>query len=173
MPISRSETTSFRPTDRLDTSGTPAVALYDIHDVARVRVWSKGGFIGSTGDPTVRVCIQIENIGIRGIEFDGKTFELAIFHECGVQLPDPELTSIEPLGPSPRLIPPKTGVTLDLYFRLAVRPQLVASMRASWFILAAEERFVWTTNFVRDDLGSQLPLPRDPAYAAPSPAESP
>ncbi|MEO8549108.1 MAG: hypothetical protein ABI678_04025 [Kofleriaceae bacterium] len=98
-----------------------------------------------------QVGIQIENIGGHGIEFDGRTLELVIFHACGAQLPNPKLTSIVPVGPTQLLIPPATSMTLDLYFTLAVRPQLVASMRASWFIVAAEERIGRTTNFVRDD----------------------
>jgi hypothetical protein len=77
-----------------------------------------------------------------------------------VPSPDPELTSILPLGPSHLLILPTTGVTLDLYFKLAVRLELVASMHASWSIHAGEERVVRTTNFVRDDELSFAPTTR-------------
>lgn len=152
MPSSASETTSFRPTDYVELSDArTAAAAYDIQDVARVHVWSTGGFISNSDDSMTHVGIQIENIGGHGIAFDGTTFELVIFHECGAQLPNPTLTSIVPLGPCHLLIPPGTSVTFDLCFKLAVHPQLVASMRASWFILAAEERIGRTTNFVRDD----------------------
>lgn len=112
------------------------------------------------------VGIQIENIGGHGIEFDSSTFELMIFHACGAQLPDPKLASVVPLGPTQLLILPATSMTLDLYFTLAVRPQLVASMRANWFILAAEKRIARTTSFVRDEeLGSRQRAPSAPAMA--------
>ncbi|MDQ2766424.1 MAG: hypothetical protein M3Y30_04640 [Gemmatimonadota bacterium] len=158
MPISTSETTSFRPTDRIDISdpGAQTAAVYDIQGVARVHVWSTGAVIGRNDDSTTHIGFQIENIGHHGIEFDGNTFELVIFHESGAQLPDPILTSIVPLRPSRLPIPPATGVTLDLYFKLAVRLQHVASMRASWSILAAEQRIVRSTNFVRDDDGPAI-----------------
>ncbi|MEO7730358.1 MAG: hypothetical protein ABIY55_05260 [Kofleriaceae bacterium] len=112
--------------------------------------------IGKSDESTTHVGFQIENIGRHGIEFDGDTFELVIFHKSGAQLPDPILTSIVPLRPSRLPIPPATGVTLDLYFKLAVRLQHVASMRASWSILAAEQRIVRSTNFVRDDDGPAI-----------------
>jgi hypothetical protein len=159
MPISTSEITSFRPIDHLDISGarTARTPVYDIPDipdipgVARVHLWSTGGVIGNRNDSMIHVGIQIENIGGHGIEFDSSTFELVIFHACGAQLPTPKLTSIMPLGPTELFISPATSVTLDLYFTLAVHPQLVASMRANWFILTAAERIARTTNFVLDD----------------------
>lgn len=170
MTISTSETTSFRPTDRIDTSGTPLAAVYDIQDAARVRVWSKGGFIGVGGAAMAHVGIHIANLSGHGIEFECSSFELAIFHESGVQLPDPMLAAYAPPGPSLMLILPRTGATLDLYFELVVQLQLVASMRASWFVVVAEQRIGRTTNFVRDgggQLRSRLRSPRDATFAAP------
>ena len=169
MPIPASETTSFRPTDCVDLSerGAQTAAVYDIQDVARVHVWSTGSFIGTSDAPMTHVGIQIENIGHHALEFDSRSVELVIFRESGVQMPDPILTSIVPQGPSPllRLILPATGVTIDLYFKLAVPQQLVASMRARWSMLAAEERIVRSTSFVRDDDGPAI-RPRPDARAA-------
>ena len=155
-----------RPTDcvALSNRGAQTAAVYDIQDVARIHVWSTGGFISNIDEPMIHVGIQIENISRHAIGFDSTSFELVVFHECGAPMPDPMLTSNVPLGPSHVLIPSATGVTLDLYFKLAVRLQLVASMRARWSILAAEERLVRSTSFVRNDDRPDLrPRPADSA----------
>jgi len=159
------ETTSFRSTDRVDSSNpdVPTAAIYDLRDVARIRVWSTGGFIGSSEDPMTQIGIQVDNLGRRPIVFDGDAAALAIFDDQGVALAEPVLTSIVPLGPSQVTIAPKASATLDLYFKLPVRPRQVASMRARWAVIAEGERIVRTTNFVRDD---------DIAWSGPSAAAS-
>jgi len=147
------ETTSFRSTDRIDSSNpdVPAPAIYDLRDVARVRVWSTGGFIGSSEDPMTQIGIQVDNVSRGPIVFDGDSAALAIFDEQGVALAEPVLTSIVPLGPSQVTIAPGASAKLDLYFKLAVRPRRVASMRARWTLIAGGERIVRSTSFVRDD----------------------
>ena len=147
------ETTSFRSTDRVDSSeaDVPTPAIVDLRDVARVRVWSTGGFIGSSEDPMTQIGIKIDNVSRRPIVFEGDAAALAIFDAQGVALADPVLTSIVPLGPSQVAIGPGASVTLDLYFKLPVRPRQVASMRARWAVIAGGERIVRSTSFVRDD----------------------
>ena len=147
------QTTSFRPTDRIDGSSEragPTAAVYDLTD-ARVHVWSTGGFIGTSDDPMTHVGIEIQNLGKRPIVFDGDAVALAIYDANGGSLPVPMLTSIVPLGPAQLEIKPATTVILDTYFKMPVPLAQVARMRVRWSLKFGDERHVDVTNFVRDD----------------------
>ena len=145
------QTTTFRSTDRVDSSRAgPLAAVYELPD-ARVHVWSTGGFIGTSEDPMTQVGIEIENRGKRSIVFDGDAATLAIFDGSGTALPAPILTSIVPLGPARLEIKPATSVSLDLYFKLPVPLATVSTMRAGWTLQIDDGRHVGISGFTRDD----------------------
>src|SRR5690349_21075266 len=64
------ETTSFRTTDRGDGSerAGPPAAAYVVRDAAQVRVWSNGGYIGSSDEPMTHVAFEIR--ATRPVVFD-------------------------------------------------------------------------------------------------------
>lgn len=146
-------TTSFRSTERIDSSDPelPSPAIYDLDRIARVRVWSTGGYIGTSEDPMTHVGVAIENTGKRPIVFDGDAASLALYDEAGALLPPPELTVIVPLGPSKVTIAPGARATLELHYKLGVKLTRVAAMTARWTLIAGKERIARTTGFVRDD----------------------
>lgn len=147
------DTTSFRATDRTDSSDPelPSPAIYDIDGVARVRVWSQGGYIGTSEDPMTHVGIAIENIGKQPVLFDGDTVSLALYDETGATLPAPELRVIVPLGPTKATIAPGARATFELHFKLAVKVSRVAGMKFRWKLVAGTEPIARTTSFVRED----------------------
>jgi hypothetical protein len=155
------DTTSFRSTDRVDSSdpSAPAPGVYDIAKVARVRAWSPGGYIGTSEEPMTQVTVQIENVGKRPIVFDGERASLAIFDDTGAALPTPELTSIVPLGPAQLAIAPGKSAKLDMHFKLGVKLTRVNTMQAHWVLVAVGERIAQTASFVRDDDGASNHAP--------------
>lgn len=166
------ETTSFRPTDRVDGGerASPAAAVYDVRIsgdlVANVHVWSTGGYIGTSDEPMTQVGIEIANVRSRPIVFDGDDAALAIFDASGAPLPDTRLVAIVPLGPSQVTIAPGATQQLELYFQLPVRPRVVDSMQARWSLVADGARSAQVTNFVRDDAGPVVLPPERPRRAS-------
>ncbi len=147
------ETTSFRSTDRIDSYDPelPSPAIYDIEEVARVRVWSGGGYIGTSEDPMTHVGIAIDNVGTRPLVFDSTAVSLALYDEAHALLPAPELRVVVPLGPAIVTVPPGEHATFELHFKLDVRPSRVAAMTLRWSVSSRGERIARTTDFVRED----------------------
>lgn len=146
-------TTSFRSTERIDSTDPelPSPAVYDLTGVARVRVWSGGGYMGTSEDPMTHVGVAVENTGKRALLFDGEAASLALYDEAGALLPAPELSVIVPLGPSKVTIAPGAKATFEMHYRLGVKLSRVAAMTARWTLIAGKERIARTTSFVRDD----------------------
>lgn len=146
-------TSSFRSTERIDSQDPelPSPAVYDLAGVARVRVWSTGGYIGTSDDPMTQIGIAVENTGKRPLVFDGDAASLALYDEAGALLPAPQLAVISPLGPSKITIAPGARTTLELHYKLDVKLGRVAAMTARWTLIAGKERIARTTGFVRDD----------------------
>lgn len=149
------ETTSFRTTEKGDGSDrSPPAAVYDVRvggQLAHARVWSNGGYIGTSDEPMTHVGFEIENASRRAIVFDSDALGLAVFDGTGAALPAPAFTTLTPLGPSQVAIAPGATVTLDGYWKLAVRPRVVDHMRVQWSLRAGDSRHVETTSFTRDD----------------------
>jgi hypothetical protein len=152
------DTTSFRSTERIDSSDPelPSPAVYDLENVARVRVWSGGGYIGTSQDPMTHVGIAIQNIGKQPVIFDDDAVSLALYGEDRVPLPAPELRVVVPLGPSKVVIAPGERATFELHFKLGVKLARVAAMTLRWSVMSGGEVIVRTTDFVRDDEPAML-----------------
>jgi hypothetical protein len=152
-----SETTSFRTTDRGDGSepgGRPAAA-YEVTaagaPVARIHVWSNGGYIGSSDEPMTHVGFEVDNVGARPIVFDADALRLVVFDARGATVPGTTFTAVTPLGPSLVVVAPGEVTSFDAYFRLEVRPRVVESMRVRWALRVGGEAMTFHTRFVRDD----------------------
>jgi len=150
-----SETTSFRTTDKSDPEHSPTAATYDVRRgdqlVAQVYVSSSGGYIGNSEEPMTHVGFEIRNASRGPIVFDSEALALVLFDNKGATLPAPSFTAITPLGPSQVPIAAATTVTLDGYFKIPVRPRVVAGMRIQWSLRMGDERYLQTTSFTRDD----------------------
>jgi hypothetical protein len=150
------ETTSFRTTDKGDgTDRSPPAAAYAVRAggrlVARVHVWSNGGYIGNTEEPMTHVGFEVENPTRRAVIFDGDALALSLFDNTGAALPPARFTAITPLGPSQLAIAPGETLAFDSYFWLPVLPRVIDHMRVQWVLRADDERAVETTSFTRDD----------------------
>ena len=142
------ETTSFRTTERADPGDE--AALYEL-PAATVRVWSNGGYIGTSDEPMTHVGFEIRNTGARPVVFDGDALQLVVTGTNGVPLPAPRFVTITPLGPSQVTVAPRSEAQLDTYYQLAVRPRVVESMKIRWSLRAGGETSEQVTSFVRDD----------------------
>jgi hypothetical protein len=150
------ETTSFRTTDPGDPSRIgPPSAAYDVYLagqlVAKVHLWSSGGFVSSSDESMTHVGFEIGNASNRALMFDGNALELVAFDSTGAKLPPPQLTTITPRGPALVMIPPGETVVLAVYFQLAVRPRNVFSMETRWMLRTSSDEYRQITGFVRDD----------------------
>jgi len=147
------DTTSFRSTDRIDSSDPelPSPAVYDLENVARVRVWSGGGYVGTSEDPMTHVGIAIQNTGKQPVIFEDDAVSLALYGKDRVALPAPELRVVVPLGPSKVVIAPGERATFELHFQLGVKLARVAAMTLRWSVMSGGQIIVRTTDFVRDD----------------------
>jgi hypothetical protein len=143
-----SESTSFRSTDQVDSGRTPAPAVYEVRGT-QVRVWSNGGYISNTDEPMTHVAFEITNPGPRPLELASEALQLSVFDRNGVALVAP-FVALTPLGPA-HVPVPKGTTTLDAYFRLPVRPRVVAHMDVRWAIRVDDALQTVTTSFVRDD----------------------
>jgi hypothetical protein len=150
------ETTSFRTTDRADTSRIgPPSAAYDAYVagqlVAKIHVWSSGGFISSSDVAMTHVGFEISNASNRSVAFDGDALELVAFDSSNAALPTPQLTALTPRNPALVMIPPGETTVLAAYFQLPVRPRSVFGMEARWVLRTGSDEYRQITGFVRDD----------------------
>ncbi|HET9993401.1 MAG TPA: hypothetical protein VFQ65_32920 [Kofleriaceae bacterium] len=150
MAACGTESTSFRTTDHGDGS-EHAAAVYVVRDVAQVRVWSNGGYIGSSEEPMTHVGFEIHNTSGRAISFDADALGLAVFDKYGAPLPATRYVAVTPLGPAQVPIASGTTATLDSYFLLPVRPRTVETMSVRWTLQLGDARAAQITTFVRDD----------------------
>ena len=159
------ETTSFRTTDRSDTSNSAAAAYsvrFEGREVASVTVSSNGGYISSTDESMTHIGFEIRNSSARPLVFDDDALRLIVVGKGGAALPAPKLVVVTPLGPAEVPIAPGATTTLDAYFLLSVRPRTVDSMRVHWSIDLPRARYEQTTSFVRDDDGPVADPPAAP-----------
>jgi hypothetical protein len=155
------ESTSFRTTDQGDGSertGPPAAA-YRVADIAKVHVWSNGGYISTGEEPMSHVGFEIQNTSPRPIVFDSDALQLLVFDKDGQPLPTATFTAVTPLGPARVPIAAHETTTLDVYFLLPVRPKVVDTMRLHWSLMLGDERYEQSTSFVRDDDAPVAPAP--------------
>lgn len=138
------ETTSFRTTDRADPAD--GAALYHLEGTT-VRVWSNGGYIGTSDEPMTHVGFDIRNTGAQPLVFDGDALQLVVTGKRGIPLPPAKFVTITPLGPSQLAIPPGAETLLDTYFQLPVRPRAVEAMKIKWSLHGRTQ----ITDFERDD----------------------
>ena len=158
------ESTSFRTTDRGDGSEHPA-AMYVVRDAVQVRVWSNGGYIGSSEEPMTHVGFEIHNTSAHAIVFDTDALGLAVFDKYGASLPAARFVTLTPLGPAQMPIASGATAALDAYFLLPVRPRIVNTMRVRWTLRIDDGRVEEITSFVRDD---DYPVTEPPRRADPA-----
>jgi len=151
------DNTSFRTTDQgdgVEPGGRPAAA-YEVvvagAPVARVHVWSNGGYIGSSDEPMTQVGFEVRNVSVRPIAFDADALQLAVFDAHGAVVPGTTFSALTPLGPAEVTIAPGEVASLDAYFQLEARPAAVERMRVRWRLRLGGEPMTFTTNFVRDE----------------------
>jgi hypothetical protein len=93
-----SESTSFRPTDRADPhhAGPPSAA-YDAaiagQTVAKVHVWSSGGYLSAGDEPMTHLGFEINSATMQPLTVDVEALELAVFDATGAALPSDRATS--------------------------------------------------------------------------------
>ena len=164
MAACGSESTTFRTTDRSDGS-EHAAAVYVVQDTTQVRVWSNGGYIGSSEEPMTHVGFEIHNTSGHPINFDSDALGLAVFDKYGAPLAPARYVAVTPLGPAQVPIASGATATLDSYFLLPVRPRSVETMRVHWTLQLGDTRAAQITTFVRDD---DYPVSEPPAAAEPA-----
>jgi hypothetical protein len=166
------ETTSFRTTDRIDTARIgPPSAGYDVYVtgqlVAKVHVWSSGGFVSSSDDSMTHVGFEINNASGQPLVFDADAVDLIAFDGDGAPLPTPRLATITPLDLPLVRVPPGETAVLAMYFQLAVRPRGVESMQMRWLLRAGNDEYRQITGFVRDEDATIIERVAPPDHRSP------
>lgn len=164
------DTTSFRTTDKSDGEAhTPAAAVYDVRAgarvVARVHVWSGGGYLGTNDEPMTHIGFDVENVGRQPVSFDGDALALSVFDSTGAALPAASFTTVTPIGPSQVVIAPGARATLDSYFMIPVALRVVDHMQVRWSLRIGNDRHVGTTSFTRDDEFPVIDNRREPSQS--------
>lgn len=148
------ETTSFRTTDQADPSDADG-ASYRLRvgerGAARVRVWSNGGYFGTSDEPMTHVGFDIQNTGAIPLVFDVDALALAVAGKHDSPLPPPKFVTVTPLGPARIQIAPGTSSMFDSYYELGTKPSAVQKMRVRWKLSAEGSAVDQLTTFVRDD----------------------
>jgi hypothetical protein len=151
-----SDSTSFRPIEPADPNHAgPPSAAYDVQlggqVVARVHVWSNGGYVSSSDDPMTHVGFEINSATLRPMTFDADTLELIVFDRDGAPLPRARLTTFTPQGVSLITVPPASTALFGAYFLLPIRPRSVGSMQVRWTLRLDGDDYHQVTGFLRDD----------------------
>jgi hypothetical protein len=157
------ETTTFRTIEKGDDSGRPGAA-YDVRmddlPIARVHVWSNGGYVSASDEPMTHVGFEIHNINSQTIAFDTDALKLTLFDNTAAKVPGGGIASVEPAGPSLRPIRPGTAILLGAYFMIPVHPRAVETMEIEWAMRTGDQRYLQVTRFTRDDAFPVVDAPR-------------
>jgi hypothetical protein len=149
------ETTDFRTTDQSDPSDSDRASYrLQVGDrgAARVQVWSKGGYIGTSDEPMTHVGFDIDNTGTVPLVFDVDALHLEVAGSDDRELPTPRFVAVTPLGPAKIAIPPGTTSTFNSYFELRSHPTEVEKMEVRWKLSAGSADIDQLTSFVREDV---------------------
>lgn len=158
------EATSFRPIDRADPRHIgPLSAVYDAaiagQVVAKVHVWSSGGYVTSDDEPMTHLGFEINSAVMQPLTLDVDALELAVFDVAGNKLPAPQLASTMPLGASLVTVRPGGTALFGAYYALPVAPRDVERMQAHWILRRGTDEFQQVTGFVRDDDAQLIEYP--------------